>query len=127
MAGEAELIGDLVAPQKSLRGTRGPRSGAVRRNHGLGQSREVRIVGGKRGSVLTDLLRAVIMRARINHIGLSVKNTHRLAKSTFLFGLLGLVVGCFVGPREGYYDSNQHRYYHENGWHDCTERDEHCH
>jgi hypothetical protein len=53
-------------------------------------------------------------------------NTKRIATGTFLLGLIGLVVGCMVGPREGYYDSAQHRYYHENGWHDCADRDEHC-
>ena len=56
-----------------------------------------------------------------------MKNTKRIATSTFLLGLIGLVVGCMVGPREGFYDSDHHRYYHENGWHDCADRDEHCH
>jgi hypothetical protein len=56
-----------------------------------------------------------------------MKNTKRIATSTFLLGLIGLVVGCMVGPREGNYDSDHHRYYHENGWHDCADRDEHCH
>ena len=50
-----------------------------------------------------------------------MKNAKRIAASTFLFGLIGLVVGCMVGPREGYYDSNHHRYYHERSWHDCGE------
>jgi hypothetical protein len=54
-------------------------------------------------------------------------NTKRMVTSTFLLGLIGLVVGCMVGPREGYYDSDHHRYYHESGWHDCADRDEHCH
>jgi hypothetical protein len=44
-----------------------------------------------------------------------------------VLGLIGLIAGCMVGPREGYYDGNHHRYYHENGWHDCADRDEHCH
>jgi hypothetical protein len=56
-----------------------------------------------------------------------MKNTRRIAASTFLLGLIGLVVGCMVGPREGAYDGDHHRYYHENGWHDCADRDEHCH
>jgi hypothetical protein len=55
-----------------------------------------------------------------------MKTTKRLAASTFLLGIIGLVAGCIVGPREGYYDRDQHRYYHENGWHDCADRDEHC-
>jgi hypothetical protein len=28
--------------------------------------------------------------------------------------------------REGYYDREHHRYYHEHGWRDCGEHDEHC-
>jgi hypothetical protein len=54
-------------------------------------------------------------------------NTKRIANRTFLLALIGLVASCVLGPREGYYDGNHHRYYHENGWHDCTDRDEHCH
>jgi hypothetical protein len=57
----------------------------------------------------------------------SMMNTKRIANSTFLLGLIGLVVGCLAGPREGYYDGDHHRYYHENAWHDCADRDEHCH
>jgi hypothetical protein len=53
-------------------------------------------------------------------------NTIRIAKYGFLLGLMGLVLGCVVAPREGYYDGGHHRYYHENSWHDCGERDEHC-
>jgi|HubBroStandDraft_1064217.scaffolds.fasta_scaffold542696_2 hypothetical protein len=52
-----------------------------------------------------------------------------------LHSLLGLVLlastllasGCVVEPREGYYDRDHHRWYHEHGWRDCGERDEHCH
>ncbi len=53
-------------------------------------------------------------------------NTKRIAKCTFLLGLIGLVLGCMVAPTEGYYDRGNHRYYHENGWHACVSRDEHC-
>ncbi len=63
---------------------------------------------------------------RTHDIGSSMTNIKRFAGSTFLLGLIGLVAGCLVGPREGYYDGNHHRYYHANGWHDCAERDEHC-
>jgi hypothetical protein len=35
-----------------------------------------------------------------------------------LFGLMGLV-GRVVGPREGFYDGDHRRYYHENAWHEC--------
>jgi hypothetical protein len=49
--------------------------------------------------------------------------------------LIGLVLlastllasGCVVEPREGFYDRDHHRWYHEHGWRDCGEHDEHCH
>ena len=44
--------------------------------------------------------------------------------------LIGVVSGCVIAPRdgyrEGYYDRDHHRYYHERAWHDCGERDDHC-
>ncbi|HWW33584.1 MAG TPA: hypothetical protein VNY70_09465 [Steroidobacteraceae bacterium] len=44
-----------------------------------------------------------------------------------LLGLLLLVPGCVVvEPREGFYDRDHHRWYHEHGWRDCGDRDEHC-
>ncbi len=55
-----------------------------------------------------------------------MKNIKSIAQSTFLFGLIGLVMGCVVTPNEGYYDRDHHRYYHESGWHECGDRDEHC-
>ncbi len=56
-----------------------------------------------------------------------MKNIKRIGKSAFLLGLIGLVLGCVLAPREGYYDGGHHRYYHENAWHDCGDHDEHCH
>ena len=56
-----------------------------------------------------------------------MKNATFIAKGTFLIGLIGLVLGCVLAPNEGRYDSEHHRYYYENVWHDCGERDEHCH
>jgi hypothetical protein len=52
----------------------------------------------------------------------------------FLLGLIAvasaLASGCVVEPRdgyrEGYYDHDHHRYYHEHTWHECIEHDEHC-
>jgi len=48
-----------------------------------------------------------------------------------LLGLAGVATtlvasGCVVEPREGYYDHEHHRWYHEHHWRDCDERDEHC-
>lgn len=37
-----------------------------------------------------------------------------------------LATGCVVEPREGYYDRDHHRWYHEHTWHDCVAIDEHC-
>jgi hypothetical protein len=48
--------------------------------------------------------------------------------SCLLVGLLSLVSGCVVAePREGYYDHDHNRWYHDHGWHGCGEHDEHCH
>jgi hypothetical protein len=48
-----------------------------------------------------------------------------------MLGLISLSTACVVaeprgGYHEGYYDRDHNRYYHENGWRDCGERDEHC-
>jgi hypothetical protein len=54
-------------------------------------------------------------------------NTIRIAKSSFLLGVFSLVLGCVVAtPREGYYDRDHHRYYHENSWHECGDHDQYC-
>jgi hypothetical protein len=53
-------------------------------------------------------------------------NIKRIAKSSLLLGLIGLVLGCVVVPREDFYDRDHHRYYHEHAWHECVDRDEHC-
>jgi hypothetical protein len=56
----------------------------------------------------------------------------RIALSGVLLALLSLSSGCVVathdheGYREGYYDRDHHRYYHQHNWHDCGERDDHC-
>ncbi len=55
-----------------------------------------------------------------------MKHAMRIARSTLIMGLIGLACGCVIAPREGYYDGNHHRYYHEGGWHDCGEHDDHC-
>jgi len=58
-------------------------------------------------------------------MGVFVKNKC-IVTGGFLVGLLAVVVGCDHGSREGEYDRDHHRYYHERAWHDCAERDEHC-
>jgi hypothetical protein len=57
-------------------------------------------------------------------------NAKPMVSGGFLLGLIVLVSACVVEPREGYregyYDRDHHRYYHERGWHECGEHDEHC-
>ena len=55
-----------------------------------------------------------------------MKNSMRFVKGGFLLALVVFASGCIVVPEEGHYDRDHHRYYHEHGWHDCGERDEHC-
>jgi len=44
-----------------------------------------------------------------------------------LLGLIFLMQGCaVVEPREGFYDRDHHRWYHEHAWQQCGENDEHC-
>jgi hypothetical protein len=53
-------------------------------------------------------------------------NSTRIAKSSFLLGLIGILFGCNGEPRDGLYDRDHHRYYREHSWHECGDRDEHC-
>ncbi|MGC1521841.1 MAG: hypothetical protein WA803_09915 [Steroidobacteraceae bacterium] len=56
-----------------------------------------------------------------------MKNSKRLAARGCLLGLIVFASACVVAvPREGYYDRDHHRYYHEHEWHDCGDHDEHC-
>jgi len=45
----------------------------------------------------------------------------------FLLGLMLLASGCVVEPREGYYDRDHRRWYHEHAWQGCVDNDIHCH
>jgi hypothetical protein len=56
-----------------------------------------------------------------------MKNTRQFINAGFLLAWIGLAAGCVVAPGEGYYDRDHHRYYHEHGWHDCGDHDDHCH
>jgi hypothetical protein len=64
-----------------------------------------------------------------------MNNSQGIIRCGILLGLVALSSACVVaepregyrdGYREGYYDRDHHRYYHENSWHECGERDEHC-
>jgi hypothetical protein len=50
-----------------------------------------------------------------------------LLRALFLMmGFTFLAQGCVVEPREGYWDRDHHRWYHDHAWHDCVEHDVHC-
>lgn len=44
-----------------------------------------------------------------------------------LVGLMLILPGCVVEPREGFYDHDHQRWYHNHAWVPCHEQDEHCH
>ena len=64
----------------------------------------------------------------------------RVVRGVVLLAMASFASGCVIaergdgyrehgeheGYREGYYDRDHHRYYHEHGWRECGERDEHC-
>ena len=62
--------------------------------------------------------------------------TSSILRGGILLSLIAMSTACVVAEprgesreqayREGYYDREHHRYYHEHGWRDCGERDEHC-
>jgi len=47
--------------------------------------------------------------------------------SAVIVALLLLSSGCLVEPRNDFVDRDHHRYYHDHAWHECVDRDEHCH
>ncbi|HEX4241894.1 MAG TPA: hypothetical protein VHZ53_10815 [Steroidobacteraceae bacterium] len=56
-----------------------------------------------------------------------MKNLINLGRGCVALALVVFATGCVVAePREGYYDHDHHRYYHEHTWHECTEHDNFC-
>jgi hypothetical protein len=56
-----------------------------------------------------------------------MKKATTIGKGMALLALVYTIAGCVVAePREGYYDRDHHRYYHERGWHECAEHDRWC-
>ena len=55
-----------------------------------------------------------------------MSRTLHILKGTCLLALTILVTSCVITPREGYYDREHHRYWHERAWHDCAEHGEFC-
>ncbi|HEX4152131.1 MAG TPA: hypothetical protein VHY75_07985 [Steroidobacteraceae bacterium] len=57
-----------------------------------------------------------------------MRTIKRIARGSVLLTLISIAAGCLVAePREGYWDHDHHRYYHDHNWHECGDRDEHCH
>jgi hypothetical protein len=56
-----------------------------------------------------------------------MKISKPIVQATFLLlGIMLFASGCAVTePREGYYDRDHNRWYHEHAWQTCDE--EHCH
>jgi hypothetical protein len=47
--------------------------------------------------------------------------------SCLLSVLVMFLSGCVIAPqREGYYDRDHHRYWHDHGWVNCGPDDPHC-
>jgi hypothetical protein len=49
----------------------------------------------------------------------------RIVSGSFVLALIAFASGCVVETREGYWDHDHNRYYHEHGWVACDA--EHCH
>ena len=63
----------------------------------------------------------------MSYLGQVMKDAKRIVIGSLLVGLAVLTAGCVVAPyREGYYDRDHHRYYHQNAWVTCGDNDEHC-
>jgi hypothetical protein len=57
-----------------------------------------------------------------------MKIKERIAHGSFLLALIAIASGCVVAePRDGYWDHEHNRWYHDHTWHECGDRDEHCH
>ena len=55
-----------------------------------------------------------------------MKNVRSIVRFGMLLSLFALNTGCIVAePREGYWDREHARYYHEHHWHTCGPEGEH--
>jgi hypothetical protein len=53
--------------------------------------------------------------------------TQSILKGGCWLFLVALAAACVAEePRDGFYDNEHQRYYHEHAWHDCGERDNYC-
>ena len=62
----------------------------------------------------------------IIHVGEPMKSLKPIVKGSFLLALIMFASACVIAPREGYYDRDHHRYWHEHAWHECVENDQFC-
>ncbi len=61
-------------------------------------------------------------------LGAVMNKMETVIKGTILLVLTISSSACIVAePREGYYDREHTRYYHEHKWHECGERNDFCH
>jgi hypothetical protein len=60
--------------------------------------------------------------------GARMKNLDTLVKGSILLAFTIFSSACVIAePREGYYDHDHARYYHEHTWHECGgEHNEYC-
>ncbi|HTV96662.1 MAG TPA: hypothetical protein VME42_11680 [Steroidobacteraceae bacterium] len=56
----------------------------------------------------------------------TITTVQRIARGGFLAGLVAVAAACVVTTREGYWDRDHHRYWHDHAWHDCVANDVHC-
>jgi hypothetical protein len=53
--------------------------------------------------------------------------TRRIAQISFLLSLVSFMSACVIAePREGYWDRDHARYYHEHAWHACEHDSAYC-
>ncbi len=56
-----------------------------------------------------------------------MNDARTIVRTGGLLALIMLMTGCIVAePRNGYYDHDHNRYYHDHGWHECGDRNEYC-
>ncbi len=56
-----------------------------------------------------------------------MKDVKRIAIGSILVALVaGFTAGCIVGPQEGYYDRDHHRYYYQHVRVACGDHDDNC-
>jgi hypothetical protein len=56
-----------------------------------------------------------------------MKGIKRIALGSCLLAVMSMLLsGCYVENREGYYDHEHHRYWHEHTWVPCGDADPHC-